>query len=88
MSAKKVNKAVIEIFVFVAALFVLLLTVVNIDNYKAPQKVLAVETQINSDDKFWEDFLTKNPDYIPGWLEEGRIDKVNEIDPNYLLPQD
>ena len=86
MSAKKVNKAVIELFVFVAALFILLLTAVNIDGYKAHQKVLAVETQINSDDKFWEDFLTKNPDYVPGWVEVGRIDKVKQIDPNYLTP--
>ena len=83
MSAKRVNNVAVELFVFVAALFLLLLSAVNIDRYQAPKKVLGVETQVNSEDKFWEEFLNKNPDYIPGWIEIGRVDKVKEIDPNY-----
>ncbi len=83
MSAKRVNKAAIELFIFVAALLVLLLSAVNIESFQSPKKVLGAEVQINSDDKFWQDFLNKNPDYIPGWMEIGRIDKVKEIDPNY-----
>jgi hypothetical protein len=85
MSAKKVNKVTIELLIFVATLLVLLLTVTNIESYQAPKKVLGVETKAISDDKFWQDFLNKNPSYIPGWMELGRIDKVKEIDPNYLI---
>jgi len=85
MSAKRVNKAATELFIFVAVLFVLLLTAVNIENYQAPKKILGAETQVNSSEKFWQDFLNKNPNYIPGWFEIGRTDKVKEIDPNYTI---
>jgi hypothetical protein len=83
MSAKKINTAVIEIFVFTSILFVLLLTLVNIQNYLTPKKVLGTETQIDPSQKFWGDFLTKNPNYLPGLKETGRMDKVKEIDPNW-----
>jgi len=83
MSANKVNEAVIEIFIFTSIVFVLLLTLVNVRNYLTPKKVLGVETQIDPSQKFWSDFLVKNPNYIPGWTELGRMDKVKEIDPNY-----
>jgi len=89
MSAKRVNKAARQLLIFVAALFVLLLSAINIENYQAPkktEKVLGAEIQANSDQKFWQDLLTKNPNYIPGWIETGRMDKVKEIDPNYLSP--
>lgn len=86
MSAKRVNKVAFELLIFVSALLVLVLTAVNIKSYQTPKKVLGAEVQINSTDKFWQDFLTQNPDYIPGWIETGRIDKVKEIDPNYITP--
>ena len=86
MSAKSVNKVFNQLLVFVAALLVLLLSAVNIGSYQSPKKVLGAESQVNSDNKFWEEFLVKNPDYIPGWIEIGRFDKVNEIDPNYFTP--
>ena len=85
MSAKRVNKAAVELLIFVSALFILILTAANIENYQTPKKVLGAETQINTTDKFWQDFLIKNPNYIPGWLEIGRTDKVKEIDPNYIV---
>lgn len=87
MSAKRVNQAAIELLFFVFALFILILTAANIENYQTPKKVLGAETQVSSNDKFWQDFLIKSPNYIPGWIEIGRTDKVKEIDPNYLLPQ-
>jgi hypothetical protein len=86
MSAKKtdrINKAVIEIFVFTSIVFVLLLTFVNIKNYFTPKKVLGAETQVDPRQVFWNNFLTQNPNYIPGWIELGRADKVKGIDPNY-----
>lgn len=91
MSAKKVNKFAKEIFiykelcVYFFLLVVLLLTSINIDGYlKSKQtKVLGTETE-NKEEIFWQDFLTKNPDYIPGWIETGKIDKAMKIDPNYF----
>ena len=88
MSAKRVNKAAKQLFIYVALLFVLLLTVINIQSYQTPNKpvkVLGEETQINGDQQFWRDFLIKNPNYIPGWIEVGRIDRAKEIDPNYII---
>ena len=69
-----------------ALLFILLLALINILNYLTPKKivVLAAETE-NKEGVFWQDFLTKNPDYIPGWIEIGRVDKVKQIDPNFEI---
>jgi hypothetical protein len=85
MSAKWVNKIALDLFMFVAALFILFLTATNIENYLAPKEVLGAETQVDTTENFWQDFLIKNPNYIPGWIEIGRVDKVKEIDPNYEL---
>ena len=70
----------------VAVITILLLTSFNFSNYLAPKKVLGTETnteEILKEKGFWEEFLAKNPDYLPGWLEIGRLDKVNEINPNF-----
>ena len=83
MSTKNVNETVIEVLIFTSILFVLLLTSLNIENYLTPVKVLGAETEVNSSQIFWEDFLSSNPNYIPGWTELGRMNKVKEIDPNY-----
>ncbi len=87
MSAKRVNKIAKEIFIYVFLLFILLITSINIDNYLVPKetKVLGSKTE-NKEGVFWQDFLTKNPDYVPGWIEIGRTDKAREIDPNYIKP--
>lgn len=86
MSAQKINKASKELFIFVAFLFILYLTAVNISSFSKPKvKVLGVETVNGSDEVFWNDFLIKHPNYIPGWIEIGRMDKAKEIDPNYKL---
>ena len=88
MSAKKVNEAAIEVFILTSIIFVLLLTSINIKNYFMPKKVLGAETQANPETSsgqsdFWNKFLTENQNYIPGWIELGRMDKVKEIDPNW-----
>ncbi|MCX6703939.1 MAG: hypothetical protein NTZ07_00655 [Candidatus Woesebacteria bacterium] len=86
MSAKKVNRAAKQLLIFAAALFILLLASVNIKNYLAPKKVLGTKIRVDATEKFWQDFLARSPNYIPGWIEIGRIDKVKEIDPNYITP--
>lgn len=88
MSAKKVNRRSIEFYSIAAiTLFLLLFTAININSYLKPKTntVLAAETE-TSDTEFWQNFLSENPDYIPGWVELGRPDKVQKIDPNYLGP--
>ncbi len=87
MSAKRVNKTAKELFIYVSLLFILLITSINIDNYLGQNgtKVLGIEIE-NKEEVFWQDFLTKNPDYVPGWIEIGRMDKARKIDPNYIKP--
>ncbi len=87
--SKKLNRISRELFIFVAIFFILVLTFVNLEGYMGTKKVLGVsvievETSQQNNEKFWNDFLQKNPKYIPGWVELGRMDKVEEIDPNYF----
>ncbi len=67
-------------------IFIILLTALNINSYFSPDttKVLGAETEISSEE-FWTEFLTDNSNYIPGWIEIGRLDKASQIDPNYFL---
>lgn len=85
MSAKKVNRLVF--YLTLAILIVLFLSAINIRSFLTPLKteVLGAETQEN-DRVFWQDLVSKNPQYIPGWLELERNDKMLEIDPNYIIP--
>jgi hypothetical protein len=87
MSLLRVNKIAKELFIYVFLLFILLITSININNYLKLKetKVLGSETE-NKEAVFWQDFLTKNPDYVPGWVEIGKTDKAHEIDPNYIKP--
>jgi hypothetical protein len=86
MSAKRVNKITFQVLMLIAVLIILFLSATNIRSYFTPVKVLGIESSEESDTLFWEKFLKNNPEYIPGWLEIGRIDKANEIDPNYIIP--
>lgn len=89
--SKKTNNSIEQIIIYTAVLIVLLLTAFNIQNYLDNKKVLGISASIIpenlesvSDRLFWEDMVEKNPNYIPGWIELGRMDKVREIDPNYF----
>lgn len=85
-----------KFILFAVCIFILLtLSFVNIKNYTSQDasvnknRVLAAETQNFSDNeianRFWFEFLGKNPNYVPGWIEIGRIEKAYEIDPNYQV---
>jgi hypothetical protein len=61
----------------------------NVASFLKPKEVLGLSTfeeQSLDTQDFWRDFLTQNPNYIPGWLEIGEVEKAEEIDPNYLKP--
>lgn len=83
MSAKKLNKNLLQLLIYVSIIFLLILTSANINNYLTPKNVLGAEVESN-EEEFWNEFLAKNPNYIPGWIELGRYDKVMQIDPNYF----
>lgn len=77
-----------ELSVFFLFLIIVVLTSVNIHVYlthKNP-KTLGVNTQVQSSN-VWVEFMKENPNYIPGWIELGRIDKALKIDPNYFISQ-
>ena len=71
---------------YILIVFALLVSAVNINSYLGPNKVLGAEIEESvNNEAFWNEFLANNPDYIPGWIEIGRMDKVLEIDPNYFI---
>ncbi len=73
-----------ELYLSVLVVILLFLSALNIFTYFKPRKVLGAKTQIDSNE-FWKDFMTKNPEYLPGWIELGEFDKVAKIDPNYQI---
>lgn len=64
------------------SIFLLLLSLFNLQLFGKDNKVLGSSTEDQSE--YWKELTAKHPDYIDGWLELGRIDKVKEIDPNYF----
>jgi len=85
MSAKKVNTLIPELFASLSIVFLLALSSVNLEKYFTPTEVLGVDIDEQDNEIFWNEFLSKNPDYIPGWIELGKWERVIEIDPNFLL---
>lgn len=71
-------------FIYFLIVFLLLLTSLNIKNRLTPRSVLGAEVETGSSEDFWQDFVTENPSYIPGWIELGRLDKAEVIDPNFV----
>ncbi len=83
-----VNNKNNQLLAYVAIIFILLtLSLINIknitDSHKTNIKVLGIETINNPEDKFWKDFLKENPNYLPGLIETGNLDKAKQIDPNF-----
>lgn len=74
--------------IYALVLFVLLLSSINVDNSLQSKRVLGISSQksVNLDQEFWQDFLNKNPNYIPGLVETGNLERAHQIDPNYLTP--
>lgn len=75
--AKELNNLLYITF----AVLILILSIANLQNIKRKETVVL---GAKTNNLFWEDFVTKHPTYIDGWIELGKMDKVNEIDPNYF----
>lgn len=83
--AQKSNNVYLELLISVICVLLLFLTSVNIYQYLKPAKVLGASVKEGpTENEFWHTFMTDNPEYIPGWIQLGRFDKVREIDPNYF----
>lgn len=72
-----------QMLIYFLIVLLLLLMSINIKNYLTPQSVLGAQTETLDSKKFWEEFTAKNPNYVPGWIELGRMDKAKEVDPNF-----
>ena len=77
-----------QIIKFLFTLFILSLTVININKYLTPTQVLGIQIEnVEDDSHFWEVFLKKNPNYLPGLVEIGEFEKVKKINPNFIFDQ-
>ena len=76
-------------FVYVSILLLLFLTLQNVNTFLSSDKVLSAQTEelnlSENNTSFWNGFLERNPNYVPGWNEIGRTDRVKQIDPNFRL---
>ncbi|QQG41912.1 MAG: hypothetical protein HYV90_01205 [Candidatus Woesebacteria bacterium] len=85
MSDKKVKQNFVRFIIYSLLLLVLFLSAFDISVFlRLKTKVLGVSTP-GDEQSFWTDFTSNHPNYIPGWIELGRMDKVKEIDPNFKL---
>jgi hypothetical protein len=76
-----------ELLILMVGLFILLtLSLLNIKNYTSVNKVLGIQTEEVTSDRFWKNFLIDNPNYVPGWIESNNTKKAFDIDPNYRSP--
>lgn len=86
MPTAKKDSITNQFYLYLSILFLLAISALCLKIYSNPIKVLGAssrDTQIQTNIEYWNSFLIENPNYIPGWIEIGRIDKVMEIDPNY-----
>lgn len=91
-TAHKTVDTFLNLLVYISILFLLLLSANNINNHLQIENVLGTESEnLSQTDKyvaFWENFLSENPNYAPGWKEVERMDRVHEIDPNFITESD
>ncbi len=80
---KKFNNELSTLFYINIAVLILVLSAFNLAFSREEHiQVLGSET----DNVFWEEMVAKHPTYRDAWIELGRMDKVKQIDPNYLQP--
>lgn len=73
----------------VSVVFLMALSAFNVFLFLKPSKILGLSTfdaQARDTQNFWDEFLIKHPNYVPGWIEIGEPEKAEEIDPNYFKP--
>lgn len=80
--AKKINfNKDLQFLLYInIVVIILLLSIFNLSQKpKREIQVLGAETN----NLYWEELVKKHPTYRDAWVELGRMDKVEEIDPNF-----
>ncbi len=71
----------LEILLYInLAVIVLLLSLFNLKDKSKKEIIVLGATTSNT---YWEEMVVKHPTYRDAWVELGRMDKVEEIDPNF-----
>lgn len=83
-SVQKFKAASIQILLYLLIVILLLVSALNVKNILTPIKVLGIESTLDSSQEFWGEFTAKNPGYIPGWIELGKTERAQQIDPNFI----
>lgn len=65
---------------------VVLILLLSIFNLSTPKKKSVQVLGAESNNSYWEEMIIKHPTYRDAWIELGRMDKVKQIDPNFLQP--
>jgi hypothetical protein len=96
---KDLTKLILVPLAIIALLF---LATFNLHSYltrNVGTEVLSYETSLDEERIFWREFLSENPNYIPGWVEYAKInyqlnnfdeaslavEEIEKIDPNYVV---
>ena len=85
MSNKNFQKELDFLLFATFSVLILLLSIFNLQNLNKSRETTITVLGAETNNLFWNDFMTKHPTYIDGWVELNRMDKVKEIDPNLTL---
>ena len=77
---KNFNDDLEYLFYINLTILILILTVFNL-SYKPKSQIQVLGA--TSDNSYWEELVKKYPTYRDAWIELNRMDKVEEIDPNF-----
>ena len=83
MAKKNFDKDLQTLLFINITVLILILSFFNLLSNKK-SKVQVLGTESNND--YWVEIVRKHPTYRDAWIELGRLDKVEEIDPNYTMP--
>lgn len=74
------RKEILIFFYIAGFVFIILLTMINIQNLYKPQSITVLgasteidHSQLNESKKYWEELVTKHPTYYEGWMELYKI---------------
>lgn len=81
MARKRNFKQDLHLLLYInLAAIVLLLSIFNLSQ-KPKRHIQVLGAEVGT--SYWEELVKKHPTYRDAWVELGRMDKVEEIDPNY-----
>jgi hypothetical protein len=75
-----------QVIKFAVVIIILFISAINLNFIFETKKVLGIQTvePENNNISYWKEFIKSNPNYLPGYIQIGEIEKVKRLDPNYL----